>query len=286
MLLQILILLPFIYAAISLITALSAYLFSTTSNCRVWKTLSDKFVLVTYSTTALGVALCKILAKKGIKLVLLGSNEDKLSELKAILKDKTDVVYHVIDISQCSNFSFLEKYDIGLVINQIGTQDKVPMHFIEQNIDHMIDFRLKAPLNLAKSILISMIERHKGHLVNIGFGSFGRPSPYFSLNSAIRTTFKFWSESMYYEMMKYNVNVEYMEIEDISDIDDKNNQSRFKPSIDKVAECVINTLGSSYYTIPYHYHFISNILMNMIPKSILGRYRNARVDEEMKRAMS
>ncbi len=76
-------------------------------------------------------------------------------------------------------------------------------------------------MNFAKSIMISMVEKHKGYIVNIGLGEFGRPCPYFSLNAAIHTAFKILSESMYYEMMKYNVNVEYMEIESYND-DDKN----------------------------------------------------------------
>ncbi|ELA42095.1 uncharacterized protein VICG_00944 [Vittaforma corneae ATCC 50505] len=282
MLLRIMIVLPFTYTAFALMAIVIVYSYSFTTNRFVWSSLSDKFVLVTYATTEFGAALCVALARKKIKMILLDTNEDRLLSLKSKLDQNICVVHRAIDIVHCSDFSFLEKYDIGLVIHQIGGSDSVPLHFIEQNIDQVLDSHLKAPLNLEKTVMISMVEKHKGYIVNIGFGHSCLPSPHHSLNSAIKCVFKSWSQSMYYEMMPFNVCVEYLEIENMVDSKSIDRSTCFTPTVETAAKWAIATLGNSYFTVPHIFQYIQYLFFNLIPKSIVARRRISK-NEEVKR---
>jgi len=260
--------------SLALFSVFGKYLYSLTNNRRAWHSIRDKFVLITAATSEFGEALCMALARRGVKLVILGPFEDRLLELKSKLSTKADVLYHSVDIAHCTDFSFIEKYDIGLVINKIGDITQAPAHFIDQNIDVVLDFHLRAPLNFLKAVVTAMAEKHKGYIVNIAFGHSTRPCPYFSLSAALKCAFKSWSESMYYEMMPYNVNVEYLEIGAVHDSESKGSKpSVFRPTLETTAEWVVRTIGNSYFTVPYYVHFLQFILLKMTPKCIVGRIR-------------
>lgn len=223
------------------------------------------------------------LARRGVKLVIIGPDEDRLIELKHRLPNKADVLYHPVDITHCTDFSFIEKYDVGLVINKIGDITQDPSHFIDQNVDVILDFNFRAPLNFLKAVITAMAEKHKGYVVNITFGHSIRPSPYYALNAAIRCAFRSWTESMYYEMMPYNVNVEYLEIGDVCDSETKGSKPTiFTPMLSTIADSVVKTIGNSYFTVPYCIHFIQFMLLKLSPKCIMGRLRSNINQDKMK----
>lgn len=280
----ILIVLPVLYFIISSLSPIGKYFYSITNNKRVWESLSDKFVLVISATSDFGAAVCAVLAKKKMKMILLDPSEDKLLELKARIGKQNNIFHHAIDLVNCTDFSFLDKYDIGLVINKIGSNASTPLHFIDQNSDQILNSELKAPLSLMKSIITSMAEKHKGYIVNVGFGPSANPSPHYALSSAIKCAFKSWSESMYYEMMPYNINVEYIEVNGLCQKDDKKHRwFCFSPTVETSALYVVKMLGSSDFTIPHIFDFIQFMVAAFIPKSILGRLKSYR-NEERKRA--
>lgn len=276
-----LIILPLFYSLINLLTLISKYFYSVTSNYTVWETMHDRFALVTFATTDFGAAISMELASKKINLILLGPNEEKLLELKKKIGNKIVVYHHAININNCKDYSFLEKYDIGLAICGIGHEDPCPSYFIDQNIDNIVEMNFRGPLNFMKFMTTMMAEKHKGYIVAISFGYSAKPHPHHALTTAIRRAFRSLSESMYYEMMQYNVNIEYMEIGGFVPLDSKTSKhSLFKPSVNKVAKSVVNTLGSSYFTVPYIFHFFQFIFAIIIPRFLLARqryYRNENI---------
>lgn len=271
------ILFPILYALLRSFTLLTKHFYSLTNNKRVWKTLNGKYVLITNAVTEFDENLCLQLAKKNIRLILLGTNETKLLELRAKLSHRIEVHHHFLDMYHQKDFSFLDKYDIGLVINKIGSFTYQPEYFIDQNIDTVVDTYFKAPMNLIKTIMATMAEKHRGYILNIGFNYSIKPSPQYSVVSSIKAAFKSWSESMYYEMMPYNITVEYMEIGNLCFAEEKYyRQSFLIPEVKKVTKSVIETLGSSYFTVPYYSHFIVYIFIFITPRFIVGRLRSFR----------
>jgi 17beta-estradiol 17-dehydrogenase / very-long-chain 3-oxoacyl-CoA reductase len=272
------ILFPIFYAMIRSFTLLTKYFYSLSNNEKVWKSLSGKWVLITNVNSEFEEKLCLLLSRKNVKLLLLGPSDAKLQEIKSKFANKIEIVCHSLDLVHQKDFSFLEKYDIGLVINKICPYSTKSEYFIDQNIDYLVDSCIKAPMNLLKTIMNSMAEAHKGFVVNIGFGYSVKPSPKNSLISSIKAEYKSWTESMYYEMMPYNVNVEYMEIGTMCFSDDiENKPSVLRPSVHRTARSVINSLGSSYFTVPYYSHFLLYTLIFVTPKFLVGRLRNSNI---------
>lgn len=259
------------------ISLLCKHFYSISSNQKVWESLRDKFALVTNATSDVGEALCRRLTEKGMKLIITGPNERKLIDLKARLSRKVKVVHYTIDFNDCSDFSFLEKYDIGLLINKIGFADSKPQYFIDQGIDSLVDSYIRGPFHMMRSVLTSMTEKHKGYIVSIGFAYSVKPRPHFSLVAAMRLAYRSWSESMYYEMMPFNVNVEYMDTGTIySQSSSPDTPTLLRPSPDAFAKSVIESLGSSYFTIPYFPHLLEYIGISVIPEFVIARIRSFR----------
>lgn len=274
------VLFPIFYSLIKSFTLLIKYLYSISSNRKVWKSISGKYVLVTNVNSEFEESLCLILAQKNIKLILIGPNENRLLKLKTKIGSKLEVIHYSIDMTHQKDFTFLEKYDIGLVINRVGSFTDIPEMFVNQNTDGVIDLCIKAPMNLLKVVMTAMAENHLGYVVNIGFHYSIKPSPRFSTVASIKSAYKAWSESMYYEMMPFNVNVEYMEMGDILFSEDKLDSSNFlTPDVYKAAESIIGSLGSSYFTVPYFSHFIMYICVFITPRFIIGRYRGYKMLE-------
>lgn len=272
-----------IYVMLKIGALFFKYIYSICNNRKVWASLRNRYALVNPASTDFGELICQQLANKKINLVLIGQNEDRLIDLKSKLIHKVDVFIHPMNIANCSDFSFLDKYDIDLIINSIGDIETVAEQFIEQPIDSIIDSHLKAPMNLIKTVMTTMVNKHKGYVVNVGFGHCTRPTPHKSLKFAIKSTFKSWSESMYYEMMQYNVNVEYIEIGRMSSPECK---YRILPTLDEVAKSAVNTLGSSYFTVPSFIHMIFFIFKQALPRSCVGRVSNSLNHEIKKTSLS
>lgn len=257
------------------VSLLCKHFYSILNNRKVWESLRGKFALVTNATSDIGKALCQGLTEKGVNLVMIDTNEHKLADLRTRLTRKVKVVHYAVDIGDCTDFSFLEKYDIGLLINKIGFADSKPQYYIGQNVDSLIDSYVRGPFCMMKSVLTSMIEKHKGYVVNIGLAYSIKPRPHFSFMAAVRLAYRSWSESMYYEMMPFNVNVEYMDI-GATCSQSSGRASLLRPSPDILARCIIDSLGSSYFTVPYFPHLLQYIITSMVPGFFIARVRSFR----------
>lgn len=263
------------------------YLYSYTNNENAWYKIRRKWVVVTNATTELGKAFCKVLAQGGCKLIIIGSNEELLNELKASLEQITTVESYAITFATGHDYSFLERYDIGMVVNKIGFQVAEPNRFIDLDIDHLIDNCLRGPLQLIKIVMGQMAVKQCGYILNIGLTFTDKPRAYYSLITSIKALFRSWSESMYYEMKDYKVNVEYMDSGMIAlRSNGVSTPGWFSPTPEKFAESVFRTFGNSYFTVPHFSHFIMYLGMLLTPRFIVGRYRKRYVNRFSKKIES
>lgn len=266
-----------LYIVIMLSVAAFKYIYSYTNNKRVWESLHGKFCLVINANTDEGEALCLEVVERGFKLIMIGDNDEKLLSIKSKIKKRSKVCHHVVDFSNCLDYSFLEKYDIGLVINNLRFKDNKPKFFTDQRIERFIDFYFKGQLQMMNHIICSMMERNKGYIVNLAYSYNGHPNPHHALTSSILSAYRSWSESMYYELMPYNINVEFMDTGKLFLYDGgKKYPTLLCPIIQNFAKSVLNTLGSSYFTIPYFPHMIEYLFFMLLPGSWVGRYRSSR----------
>lgn len=134
----------------------------------------SKIALVTGASSGIGWATSIALASSGYDLIICGRREERLSELAKKVNVKThQLVFDVRDKDQVEEqIASLpsEWRSIDVLVNNAGNAHGLgKIH--EGNVedwDAMIDINVKGLLYVTKAIVPGMVERAKGHVVNIG----------------------------------------------------------------------------------------------------------------------
>lgn len=137
--------------------------------------LKGKIVLITGASSGFGKACAEMFAKEGARLILTARRLDRLEALAMELKN-VDVLTLKLDIQDRSQVEKAienlpkEWREIDILINNAGLArgtDKIQEGEIE-NWEQMIDTNVKGLLYMTRAVLPGMVERNRGHVVNIG----------------------------------------------------------------------------------------------------------------------
>lgn len=138
--------------------------------------MKNKTALITGATSGIGRETARVFAKNGINLILCGRRENRLIELQKELEPLCNVQTLVFDIrNKAIVFSKINQLpdsfsEIDILINNAGNAHGLdPIQ--EGNIDDweaMLDINVKGLLFVSKAVLPKMLERKKGHIINIG----------------------------------------------------------------------------------------------------------------------
>ena len=176
-----------------------------------------KTAIVTGATSGIGEATAMILARNGFNLIITGRRSDKLKAVEeALLKiDDTKVLSLVFDVrineevqkalcnlpAEWSNIDVLVN-NAGLAV---GTE---PAHeAVVDDWERMIDTNVKGLLYVTRCLTPGMVERKKGHIINIssiaGKESYPGGSVYCGTKHAVAAI----SKAMRIELVQYGVKV-------------------------------------------------------------------------------
>ena len=135
-----------------------------------------KTVFITGATSGIGRDTALLLGSKGYKLIVCGRREQRLSELVRLLEGKSEMYPLVFDVRDRKSVdsaidSLPQNFrEIDILINNAGNaHGMAPLQ--EGDIDDweaMIDINVKGLLYVSRKILPEMIERKRGHVINIG----------------------------------------------------------------------------------------------------------------------
>ncbi|NOY37843.1 MAG: SDR family NAD(P)-dependent oxidoreductase [Chlorobi bacterium] len=133
--------------------------------------------LITGATSGIGEATMRLLAENHFDLIITGRRAERLEVLKKEITDTSDV--HVLtrcfdirnrdEVSSAISSIPSEWQHIDILINNAGLAagfDTIQ----EGNIDdweQMIDTNVKGLLYISRAVIPGMIERKKGHIINI-----------------------------------------------------------------------------------------------------------------------
>ena len=140
--------------------------------------LSGKICLITGASSGIGYESAIAFAKTKAKLILCARREERLNELASKLQKEyqADVFILVLDVSKSDDV--LEKLknlpkdwqEIDILLNNAGmARTKDTLH--EGNPadwDEMIDTNIKGVLLVSRAIIPGMVERQRGHVINVG----------------------------------------------------------------------------------------------------------------------
>ncbi|MFV0335086.1 MAG: SDR family oxidoreductase [Tropicimonas sp.] len=148
-----------------------------------------KTALVTGASGGMGKAIAERLRARGLDVHALARNGDRLRELAR----DCGVIPHVIDVTDTGALAALAGgLEIDVLVNNAGVSRPGSLLGSEAfDIDEQIDVNLRAGLHLARLLLPGMMERDRGHIVNItsmaGHYEFGGHIAYHATKAAMHS---------------------------------------------------------------------------------------------------
>lgn len=141
-------------------------------HCKGWR------ILVTGASSGIGRATAELFAKEGAKLLLVARREDKLTALAKTLESQYQAETYLLPLDLQDRLAVevafgelpSEWRSIDVLVNNAGLA--LGLDTIQDgNVDHwekMIDTNIKGVLYVTRLVLPTMIERNRGHIINMG----------------------------------------------------------------------------------------------------------------------
>lgn len=131
--------------------------------------------LISGASSGIGAACAQLLAQKDYRLILCGRNAERLEAVAALCRQNTEVLPLMFDVrSRAETEQALRRRPdnwqaVDVLINNAGNaHGQGPFHENEpEDWDAMIDGNVQGLLYVSREIVPGMVERGRGHLVNI-----------------------------------------------------------------------------------------------------------------------
>jgi NADP-dependent 3-hydroxy acid dehydrogenase YdfG len=146
-----------------------------------------KTALVTGASSGIGAAVVERLRRENIEVHAVARSADALNELA----NRTGCIAHAIDVTDRAALSALaSKVQFDILVNNAGVDR--PKKFLQadaDDIDLLVDVNLRAVLHICRLIVPGMVERDRGHVINIssiaGNYNFGGNSTYHAVKAGV-----------------------------------------------------------------------------------------------------
>ncbi|PIN17796.1 17 beta-hydroxysteroid dehydrogenase type 3, HSD17B3 [Handroanthus impetiginosus] len=246
------------------------------------------WALITGPTDGIGKAFAFQLADKGLNLVLVGRNPDKLNEVLEAIKSKSrsiQIETVVMDFAGDLNDGVsrikevIQGLDIGVLINNAGISYPYArfLHEVDDKLlNDLIKVNVEGITKVTQAVLPGMVARKRGAIVNIGSGSATViPSdPLYSVYSATKAYIDQFSRCLYVEYKKSGIDVQcqaplYVATKMVR----FRRSSFFVPSPDGYARAGLRWIGYEPRCTPYWTHSILWALVHSLPEWIVDWWR-------------
>lgn len=143
--------------------------------------------LVTGASSGIGAAVVKRLRAEGLQVHALARSKDSLHALA----EQTGCIPHVLDVTDLDGLTRLTKeVPFDVLVNNAGVDKPRSILKAEpEDIDLLVDVNLRAVLHLCRLVVPGMVQRDRGHVVNIssiaGAYNFGGNSTYHATKAAV-----------------------------------------------------------------------------------------------------
>ncbi|HDR05359.1 MAG TPA: SDR family NAD(P)-dependent oxidoreductase [Candidatus Marinimicrobia bacterium] len=140
--------------------------------------MKGMIVLITGVSAGIGAACAKLFNANGAKLIGIARRKERLVDLAKVLKgeDKVDYLLLECDIRDSEQLKQMlenlppEWKNVDILVNNAGlARGMEPFDRLAvDEIDEVIDTNVRALMKLSRYLLPTMIQRQKGHIINIG----------------------------------------------------------------------------------------------------------------------
>lgn len=177
---------------------------------------ADRWALVTGASSGIGAEFARLLAARGMHLVLAARREEPMRELAADLFTRHGTRTEVIavdltnpaDIAHLANEIDRKGIDIELLINNagFGAVSDIANTSRETVLD-LLSVNVAALTDLTYRYLPRMIERKHGGIINVGSVAAFQPVAYMGAYAASKAYVLHFSEALWAEARDYGVTV-------------------------------------------------------------------------------
>lgn len=139
------------------------------------KAMRGKTAFVTGASRGIGVFIARALAAKEMNLILVARSADALTEVAAEFHSSANTVITIpADIGQLDRLEALveraeaESGGVDVLVNNAGVDFPYPFERLDTKVvEQMLTVNLHAPILLSRLFLPKMIDRGRGHIVNV-----------------------------------------------------------------------------------------------------------------------
>ncbi len=177
--------------------------------------VENKNILITGSSSGIGLVLATELGRRGARIILNGTNHEKLagaaSRLRSLGITAYTAAFDVTDADSCAQAVqavLQETGTIDVLINNAGIQKRAPAESFDlSEADAILSVNLKGAFIVSQVVGRIMISRRRGKIINICSvqSELGRPSitPYAASKGGV----KMLTKGLAAEWAKYNIQV-------------------------------------------------------------------------------
>ncbi|MEO0042672.1 MAG: hypothetical protein RL329_2120 [Bacteroidota bacterium] len=178
---------------------------------------ADKVVLITGATSGIGRATAEVFARNGFKLILTGRREDRLEEIKNEFTEEHRNLIQTLNFD-VRNLDAVKKAiatlepewrNVDILINNAGLAKGLsPIHEGDvEDWNAMIDTNIKGLLYVTRAIAPYMVQRKKGHIINICSTAGKEVSPNGNVFAATKHAVDALTKAMRLDLYKHSVRV-------------------------------------------------------------------------------
>ena len=173
-----------------------------------------QWAVVTGCTEGIGKSYACLLAQRGIDLVLISRNANKLQTLAISLQQTYRVQTQVIvaDFKHSNIYPRIETVlrglDICVLVNNVGVSYYRPGRFLEVDPkihSELLNINSLSCLMLTHLMLPGMLSKNKGVIINISSEVGSRPSPLLATYSATKSLMNSFTKALQYEHRRSDV---------------------------------------------------------------------------------
>jgi 3-hydroxy acid dehydrogenase / malonic semialdehyde reductase len=138
--------------------------------------ISNKIAFITGASAGIGLATARAFAAQGARLILAARRRDRLEAERATLSGAPDILTIQLDVTehaaieQAINALPAAWQAIDILVNNAGLSrglDKLH-EGKRQDWEEMIDTNVKGLLYVTRAVVPGMVQRGRGHIVNLG----------------------------------------------------------------------------------------------------------------------
>lgn len=164
--------------------------------------------LITGGSSGIGKEMAKYLSQKGIDLILVSREKEKLEEVQKEIKTKAQVICMDLSIAENCIELYNQVKDVDILINNAGFGDFG--EFKNTNLEKelsMINTNITAVHILTKLFLKDMCNKNKGYILNVASIAGFLPGPHMATYHATKSYVLKLTQSIYEELKQQKSNV-------------------------------------------------------------------------------